>query len=114
MLRASEPASGSVIAKQLIFSPLMVDEVALLLLVVGGVEDVVGVPAEAERHERPAELYLHQRCLTAPSAIPPYSSGVCTPKNPAPLAFSRSARSSSRVSPRSPRARAPGRSSPAA
>ena len=37
------------------------DEVALLLLVVGGVEDVVGVAAEAERHERPAELRLHQR-----------------------------------------------------
>ena len=35
-------------------------EVALLLLVVGAVEDVVGVAAEAERHEGPAELRLDQ------------------------------------------------------
>ena len=41
--------------------------------------------------------------MTAPSAIPPYSSGVCTPKNPDSFALSRSPRSSSRVSPRSPR-----------
>ena len=62
MLRASEPAPGSVIAKQLCRSPSIVgSQVALLLLVVGVEQDVVGVAAELELHERAAELDLDQR-----------------------------------------------------
>ncbi len=51
-------------------------------------------------NERPSST-SRSAVITAPSAIPPYSSGVCTPKKPDSLALSRSPRSSSRVSPRS-------------
>jgi hypothetical protein len=46
------------------------DEVGLALLLVGVVQDVVGVPAELERHERPTELALDERRHHRPEVHP--------------------------------------------
>src|ERR1035437_5554886 len=51
-------------------------------------------------NERPSSTST-RAFITAPSPMPPYSSGVCTPKNPASFALSRRASSSSSCRPRS-------------
>src|SRR5665811_306526 len=51
-------------------------------------------------NERPSSTSI-RAFITAPSPMPPYSSGVCTPKNPAPFALSWRALSSSSFRPRS-------------
>ena len=102
MLRASEPAPGSVIAKQLIFSPSMVGRryAACCSSLAWNRMLSASPPNRNCTNDRPSSISI-SALITAPSPIPPYSSGVWMPKNPAAFALSCSSRSSSSVSPRS-------------
>ena len=76
------------------------EQVLLLLLLVGVVQDVVRLAAEPERHEacgRPRSRSA--TAVTAGRSIPPYSSGVDRPQKPNFFAFCCSSRSSLRSRP---------------
>ena len=101
-LRASDPAPGSVIAKQLIFSPSIVGlRYAAFCSSLAWNRMLSASPPNLNwTNDRPSSASI-SAAITAPRPIPPYSSGVCTPKNPDSRAFPRNARSSSSDRPRS-------------
>src|SRR6478735_4726845 len=100
MLAASDPAPGSVIAKQDMRSPAMVgSKYSRFCSSLAWYRMLSASPPNRNGTQLRATSVQISDCMTADSAIPPYSSGVDRPQKPNALAFCCSSTSSARSSP---------------
>src|SRR6478735_2387560 len=100
MFAASEPAPGSVIAKQEIRSPAMVgSRYSFFCSSLAWYRMLSASPPNRNGTQLRATSVQISDCMTADSPMPPYSSGVDRPQKPNALAFCRSSTSSARSSP---------------